>query len=519
MIRRTRSGIFQGAHPVIKDDVRKGFAGAVYNYLGMFFEKAVSLFVTIYVIRQLPIADFGVFNLFQDTIVLVAVLLDFGIPSLIERFLPELYERGLFRDLYRWVNRALVMRFFLGLLGAVACLFFREPLGELLNSEKFSDFYPIFAAGLVFTILNQTSQMVLDTFLLQKRRNIIRVVVSLIRAALYFTAITLGFGLVGILWSFSLSALVGSALFIWTIRTIRYPENVTPKTEGVGSLTKRFKRYGSYAYLNELGGLILSRRADNYLISSFVDPTAVGVYSFAIRIQEMLMTLSPLRVGNVIITTILFRQFTGDPTPEFLQRRFNLLNKLVLFFTLPLLVVLIGLNQQVVHAVDPKYEAAGAAYLLALIAGFEIFNSASWPIAWMAQSAERPEVQFYSKIGALYNIGAALVLIPRYGPVGAAWATGTSSLMKNALMYFFLRRHLPLTFPWAGLVKLFAAGLAAWGVLRLLGGFAGQGIIPLLLAAAAGGVTFLTVSRVLQPFDPAEKAAFEKAARRRLWFI
>ncbi len=501
---------------MIKDDIRKGFASTVYNYLGLFFEKLMTVFVTVYVIRQLPIVDYGVFNLFQDTIVLVEVIFAFGIPSLIERFLPELYERGLFEELRRWVRRALVARFLLGVLGALICLFGREYLGTLLHAEKFSALYPVFALGLVFTILNTTSQMVLDTFLQQKRRNAIRVIVSMVRAGLYFCAIYFGFGLLGVLWSFSISAIVGSALFIWTIHHQKFPANITPRTEGLGSLPGRMKRYGGISYANEMGSLILSRRVDNYMISTFINPVAVGFYSFAARIVDMFIALTPLKVGTMIISTILFRQFTENPTQEFLQRRFNLLTKLCYYLTLPLLLILVGLSRQVTMIIDPKYVTASG--ILALIAVFEIFNSFSWPIAWMAQSAEKPEVQLYSKIGAIYNIISALILIPLYGPLGAAWATGTSSLMKNILMYLFLRRHLPLTFPWVSLGKLSLAGLVSWGILIALEPFV-DGLFPLLLAAAAGVLGFVLSSWLLQPFNQAERSSLEKAFGRRLRFV
>jgi len=501
---------------VKQDDLRKGFTGAIYNYLGMFFEKLVTVLVTIYVIRQLPISEFGVYNLFQDTIGLVAVIFSFGIPSLIERFLPELYQRGLFDDLHRWVYRALIARFLLGLLGALICLLGRDALGGFLHSDLFTAYYPIFALGLIFTILNQTSQSILDTYLLQKRRNVIRVVVSALRAGLYTAAITLGQGLYGILWAFSISALAGSVLFVHTIYRLKHPKNVEKNTEGLGELTNRFKRYGAISYLNEMGAMVLSRRADNYLISAFLNPAAVGIYSFATRIVEMFVAMTPLVVGNVIISTLLFRQFTETPTLEFLQRRFNLLCKLALYLTLPFLIVLVGLHEQITMLVDPKYH--DASYLLALVAIFEILNVFAWPIAWMAQSSERVEVQLYSKIGAIYNIIAAIILIPRYGPLGAAWATGTSFMMKNVLMYVFLRRHLPLTFPGPGIFKLGLSGFASWVALALLAQYAGS-VISALAISLLGMLIFAVCAKLLAPFNDDERDSFEKALGRKIWLV
>jgi len=223
-----------------------------------------------------------------------------------------------------------------------------------------------------------------------------------------------------------------------------------------------------------------------------------------------------LVVGNVIISTILFRQFTETPTFEFLQRRFNLLCKLALYLSLPILVILVGLCAQITMIIDPKYQ--NASHILAVVAIFELFNVFSWPIAWMAQSSERVEVQLYSKIGAVYNIIAALILIPRFGPLGAAWATGTSFFLKNALMYLFLRRHVPVKFPALGLLKLGLAGITAWAVLKLLSPLVAN-FATLAPVAFLGFITFFIASKLLNPFDEDERSSFEKALGRKLWFV
>lgn len=502
---------------MIQDDIHKGFTSTVYNYIGLLFEKLVTVFVTVYVIRKLPVAEFGVFNLFQDTIALVAVIFSLGIPSLIERFLPELYERGLFSELRKWVYRALIARFSLGLLGALICLFGRDYLGEFLNSSDFADLYPIFTIGLVFTILNQTSQTVLDTFLLQRKRNVIRIIVSALRASFYLLVLSFDYGLIGIIWAFSAAALVGSLLFVWTIVKVKYPQNIPEQTEGLGELNERFKRYGTLSYFNEMGGIILSRRIDNYLLSAYLNPAAAGIYSFAARIVEMFVALTPLRVGYLIISTILFRQFTGNPTQEFLQKRFNLLTKLAFYLSLPVLVVLMGLRQEIILIIDERY--LNAANIIALIAIFEALNCFSWPIAWMAQSTEKVEVQLYSKIAAIYNIISALILIPRFGPIGAAWATGTSTLLKNGLMYFFLRRHLPLSFPWFPLFKLAVTGAATFVLIEWLRSKITGELLTLITCGVVGIAAFIILSKILSPFDREERNSLTRNFGKKLWFL
>ncbi|MFH1862230.1 MAG: polysaccharide biosynthesis C-terminal domain-containing protein, partial [bacterium] len=166
--------------------------------------------------------------------------------------------------------------------------------------------------------------------------------------------------------------------------------------------------------------------------------------------------------------------------------------------------------------IDPRY--VDAANILALMALFQVINNISMPIALMAQSVERVEVQLYSKIGAIYNIISALILIPRYGPIGAAWATGTSVLVKNVLMILFLRKHLPLTFPWSALGKLGVAGLLMLGVLYY--GKPGEvQVLYLGFVALLSLLVFVAVVRLLRPFDQNERSSLERMVNKKLWFI
>ncbi len=69
---------------------------------------------------------------------------------------------------------------------------------------------------------------------------------------------------------------------------------------------------------------------------------------------------------------------------------------------------------------------------------------------------------------ATTNIGLNLLLIPRYGIVGAAWANGAAYAVQAALGYVLSQRCYPIAYEWGRIVRVCLAGLAAYIAARLV---------------------------------------------------
>ena len=69
---------------------------------------------------------------------------------------------------------------------------------------------------------------------------------------------------------------------------------------------------------------------------------------------------------------------------------------------------------------------------------------------------------------ATVNIGLNFLLIPRYGIVGAAWANGAAYTVQAGLGYALSQRFYPIAYEWGRITRVCLAGIAAYGVARLL---------------------------------------------------
>jgi len=81
------------------------------------------------------------------------------------------------------------------------------------------------------------------------------------------------------------------------------------------------------------------------------------------------------------------------------------------------------------------------------------------------------QTQFYPVAtisAAVTNIALNLVLIPRFGLVGAAWANGAGYAVQAALGYVLSQRVYPVTYEWGRIARVCIAGIAAYGAAMML---------------------------------------------------
>lgn len=125
--------------------------------------------------------------------------------------------------------------------------------------------------------------------------------------------------------------------------------------------------------------------------------------------------------------------------------------------------------------------------ILVIVLGFKVLGSFTIPIGFMAQLNERSGIILISKIFIIYNLISAFVLIPIFGIIGAAVATGTANLFKDLFIWWFVKKMTRFKI----FIQFFAKSCAYWGLAAILI-FALKQSIPSTMVA-------LIVSAVLLP--------------------
>jgi O-antigen/teichoic acid export membrane protein len=176
----------------------------------------------------------------------------------------------------------------------------------------------------------------------------------------------------------------------------------------------------------------------------------------------MALNLLPGRLFDNIIQPMFFAVKPAQ-ADERVPQYFTFLLNTNLLMLWPVLTFCTAYHAELVRVVfGGKF--AEQSWLLPLIVGFATINNFSTPVALVAQYEEKPQIQLLSKVFAIYNVIAMLVLVPSLGLYGAALAIGSSQILKNAFVWWHVRRRAV----WLNAGSSIAGGVATWAAVAAL---------------------------------------------------
>lgn len=112
---------------------------------------------------------------------------------------------------------------------------------------------------------------------------------------------------------------------------------------------------------------------------------------------------------------------------------------------------------------------------------------------------------------AALNVGLNLVLIPRHGIIGAAWANAAAYALQATVAFCFSRRFYPVTYEYGRLARIGVAGVLAYVVADLV-----PPMHPLVAIAVRGLLVLAVFAALLRMsgfFNPEEMAVLARMRR------
>ena len=72
---------------------KKGFSGVFFNFFGTTGSALFKFFALLIIIRTLTVSDYGIYNILMSIMSFSLLIFSFGIPPILERYIPEYYEK------------------------------------------------------------------------------------------------------------------------------------------------------------------------------------------------------------------------------------------------------------------------------------------------------------------------------------------------------------------------------------------------------------------------------------------
>lgn len=190
----------------------------------------------------------------------------------------------------------------------------------------------------------------------------------------------------------------------------------------------------SWPYMLSSLAIIVYMRIDQIMLREMIDVREVGVFSAALPLSSTWYFI-PMMISQSIGPTIA-RKKHSDPVGY--EKSITQLFSLMWWTMLPLSVGIALFSQPIVALLyGPAYKASATVLAIHIFANIPVALGVSQGI-WIINEGKNTLSLSKTVIGAISNVLLNLLLIPRYGALGAASATVFSQMISAVLSNIFL---------------------------------------------------------------------------------
>ena len=259
----------------------------------------------------------------------------------------------------------------------------------------------------------------------------------------------------------------------------------------------RVRGYAAYGYpiAASLALTVVLASTDRFLLAAFMDEAAVGAYHAGYSIANRTLDVLFLWLGSAGQPALVMALERGGAERLKTAAREQLATFLLIGLPAAAGVALVARPlSEVLIGEELRIAAASVTPWIALSA--LLYGLTAYYFGQAFTLGKRTKLLLIAMaIPAALNVVLNLLLVPRFGLMGAAWATAASFAMGLIATEVIGRRVMPLPIPWDSLIRCgVATGLMALVVARLpsIGGAA-----ELVLDAAVGGLVYAAAALAL----------------------
>ena len=402
---------------------RKYFANTSWLFGEKILRMVVGIFVGIWVARYLGPEQFGLFSYAGSFVGLFTAIATLGLDGIVIRELVKDENR---RD------ELIGTAFWLKVMGAFGVLAILAIAVQFTSNDQYTNILIfIIASATIFQSFN-----VIDFYFQSKvlskyvvYANIISLFISsIVKIALILYEAPL----IAFAWVVLFDSFVLACGFIY----FYIKNNSTFKIQIL-----EFKKETAISLLKDSWPLILSGIAimiyvkiDQVMIMQILDAEAVGQYAAAVRLSEAWYFI-PMVIASSLFPAIINAKKQSE---ELYYSRLQKFYSLMLWIAIVIALPMTFFSDWVVNLLyGEQYNQAGNVLMIHIWAGVFVFLGVASG-KWLLSENLQIFSTINTAIGAISNIVLNLILIPRFGVEGAAWATVISYAISG---YFMLALH------------------------------------------------------------------------------
>lgn len=424
--------------------------------------------------------EYGVYTLLLSTVTIVTIIGAQWIVQALQRYRPQYQEqqrlpsfnRNLLRMLYA-ISLAFVV---LAMPGYVVVRYFLHAyLPYFAPSFLLMWTQALYMIGIS---LFQSDARVKDYRLFQVAASVLKFGLSL--AWLY----GIEFSVSGLLWG---AVAANLALLVPLYRKTGVLSKLTSSAEQDESVYMFFRKFFSFG-VPMIGWFLATSvldACDRFFLELYRASEEVGIYAANYSLSASIVGVMTLPLMSAVHPIVMRAKSDGEV--KLLIDKFS---RIYILLTAPIWAICVVYSNDICSVLLGDRFAEGSFILPVLVLGFSV-----WYCSFIGHKGyeykQKTKVMFgFISFSALINIALNLVLIPRYGYAGAAYATLCGFLAYALCVYAYSGRYIPWT-----VSPRFMAKLAALVTVTTAAAFGFRYALPVatphLVSIAAGSVLLL----------------------------
>ena len=435
--------------------IKKAAKGGGIAFVGNVIDKGLRFPLEILLARVLGAGGYGSYSLGYGLTMIGSKISMLGLSSGIVRFAALYKGVGDIKRVKGTLSSAFMISTLSSILVAVLLFLFSRPLSEMFNIPELTTILRIFAVAFPFYVITIMAGNAARAFQAISYEVVVtNICRPLANVAIVSIVFLFGFRLFGAVYGFLISSAISAFFGLYLLKRI-FPDIVSELKPSYEfwkllrfSLPVLFIGF-SYVLLNQ---------TDRIMLGYFKASKDLGIYSAAAIISQQagLITYSFSCIFCPIISDLYNRNELKQ-----LEKLYKTVTRWIVSLNLVLLILLIVFSKQIMAIFGSEF-ISGWLVLVILSSVHLVGYSTGGALAGYAlQMSGKQDFEFINAVVMLVlNVVLNFWLIPIYGIIGAAMATGASYAVINIAriveVYKLLRMH-----PYdTNYHKLFIAGFA-----------------------------------------------------------
>ena len=395
--------------------------------------------------RFLGPEKYGLFNLGLSIILICSMFAMFGLGAALSQFIPVNIIKRNAGKVYDSIRFSFKFVFGVGISLSIILFIFSNVIAtKIFRNDELSLVIRFLSVALPFTAFYRFAESVPRGFKKAKYKVYVQdMEMQLLKISIFLVLIFLGYKLLGAIAAYLCSVISASVIYLY----LTY-HKFLPSLDSSFHVNK--KRYSSVKkelisltwplFLAGFTYLILGH-TDRILLGVYMSTTDVGIYVAAFFIASL--TISIAAAFSFIFLPVISEYF-AERDISGISDLFSTVTKWVFLLTFPIVIYLILYGKDVIRLIYGDPYLTGSSALTILSVGIAMFA-----LTGMAGSIliaiTKTKLNLLSEIiGAVSNIILNILLIPRYGIMGAAIGTSVSISLRNISSLGFVYRELKI---------------------------------------------------------------------------